>query len=286
VKIDLHLHTTYSDGILDPDDLLVLSREKGYDVISITDHDNIEGYLSVKDKAPDYNLTIIPGVEISSKFEETEVHILAYFFDDTHPSLLSLLDFINENRINRARAIVDKLSGLGVKLDIETLLSTTGKSGIVGRLHIARALVDNNYCSSIREAFDRYLHDRSPAFEPKVTLPAEKTIPMIQSAGGISVLAHPHKLDNISVVLGLIDLGINGLEVYCPKSSSYAVSLFEQLAREHELLTTGGSDFHGEQEEFYYYGKFSVPEEAYNEFYAFHEMISESSYQKNKKSQQ
>ncbi len=276
MKIDLHLHTTYSDGKLDPKDLLGLCREKGYKIISITDHDNIEGYLSVKDQASDYGLTIIPGVEISSKYEETEVHLLAYFFDETHPSLLSLLDFINENRINRARAIVNKLAGLGVKLDIETLLSTTGKSGIVGRLHIARALVENNYCSTIREAFDRYLHDRSPAFEPKVTLPAEKIIPMIQSAGGISILAHPHKLDNISVVLGLIDLGINGLEVYCSKSSSYAVSLFEQLAREHDLLTTGGSDFHGEQEELYYFGKFSVPEDAYNEFYDFQEMRSGS----------
>ncbi len=266
MKIDLHLHTNYSDGRLEPKELLNLCRKHNYDVISITDHDNIDGYLSVKDLAPAYGITLVPGVELSSSFEESEVHILAYFFDDQHPSLLSLLNFINKNRIDRARKIVTKLADLDVHLDINTLLAETGESGIIGRMHIARALIANKYCTSIKDAFDKYLHDRSPAFERKVTLPAEKTIKMIHDAGGISILAHPHKLDNISVVLGLIDLGIRGLEAYCPKSSNYAVSLFEQIADEHKLLVSGGSDFHGENEELYDFGKFSIPVEVWEEF--------------------
>ena len=273
MKIDLHLHTNYSDGRLDPDELLSLCQKKNYDIISITDHDNIEGYLSVKDLAPSYGLSIVPGVELSSIFEDCEVHILAYYYDDKHPALLSLFDFINENRIDRARKIVENLSEMGLEVDINSLLKVTERSGIIGRMHIARALVANNYCTSIKEAFDKYLHDRSPAYEQKVTLPAEKTIEMIHSAGGISVLAHPHKLDNISIVLGLIELGIKGLEVHCPKSSNYAISLFEQLAQEHNLLVTGGSDFHGENEELKDFGKFSIPIEVWEDFHHYYKGI-------------
>lgn len=269
MKIDLHLHTNYSDGRLDPRELLALCRERNYQTVSITDHDNIDAYLSVKDIADSYGLNLVPGLELSSSIDGTEVHILAYNYDDTHPSLLSLLDFINENRVDRARKIVQKLSALDVDIDIDTLLSETGKSGIIGRLHIARALISNNFCSTIKEAFDKYLHEKSPAFEQKVTLPAEKAIPMIHSAGGVSVLAHPHKLDNISVVLGIIKLGIQGLEAHCPKSSSYAVSLFEQLADEHNLLVTGGSDFHGEPEEVRDFGKFTLPSKHWESFNRF-----------------
>ncbi len=266
MKIDLHLHTNYSDGRLDPETLLSLCLDRGYKVISITDHDNIDGFLSVKDHPLTKKLTLIPGLELSSSYDGTEVHLLAYYYDDQHPSLLALLDSINESRIFRARRIVEKLAGLGINLDIDTLLSETGKSGIIGRLHIARALITNNHCLTVKEAFDKYLHEKSPAFEDKVTLPAEEAIPMIHDAGGISVLAHPHKLDNISVVLGVINLGIKGLEVYCPKSSNYAISLFEQIAGEHNLLLTGGSDFHGESDDVRDFGKFSVPEAIWEEF--------------------
>jgi len=266
VKIDLHLHTNYSDGRLDPGDLLSLCRKHNYNVISITDHDNIEAYLSVKDIAPKYGLTLIPGVELSSNYEDSEVHILAYYYDDEHPNLLSLFDYINENRIDRAKKIVLKLADLGLDIDIDSLLAETERSGIIGRMHIARALVAQKYCSSIKEAFDKYLHDKSPAYEQKVTLPAEKTIEMIHSAGGISVLAHPHKLDNISIIMGLIDMGIKGLEVHCPKSSNYAINLFTQIANENNLLITGGSDFHGEQEEIQDFGKFSIPVMIWEEF--------------------
>ena len=263
MKIDLHMHTDYSDGRLNPEELLELCRKHNYKIISIADHDNIDGYLSVKEQAPSYGIHLVPGLELSSDYEGAEVHILAYFFDDEHPALLSLLNFINENRINRARKIVKKLAELGLDLDIETLLAETGKSGIIGRMHIARALIAKKYCSTVKEAFDRYLHDRSPAFEKKVTLPADKSIEMIHAAGGISVLAHPHKLDNISVVQGLISLGIKGLEVYCPKSSSYAISLFKQLASDYNLLLTGGSDFHGELEEIQDFGKYTLPVEVW-----------------------
>jgi 3',5'-nucleoside bisphosphate phosphatase len=260
MKIDLHLHTNYSDGRLSPHELLQLCQENNYTTIAITDHDNIDGYLSVKDEADRYDLNLIPGLEISSEQNGVEVHILAYYFDDENQALLDLLGYINENRINRAKKILSNLAQIGLKLDIDELMESTGKSGIIGRMHIARAMVEKNYCSYIQEVFDKYLNDRSPIFEPKLTLEAKEIISMINATGGISVLAHPHKIANISTVMDTIENGIEGLEVYCAKSASYNVTMFEELAAENKLLKTGGSDFHGEPQEMNYFGSFSVPE--------------------------
>ena len=265
MKIDLHMHTNYSDGRLSPHELLKLCQDYGYGTISIADHDNIDGYLSVKEESDQFGLSLIPGLEISSEQNGVEVHILAYYFDDENRSLLDLLEFINENRIDRAKKILFNLSKVGIKIDLDELMAKTGKSGIIGRMHIARTIVEKNYCSYIQEVFDKYLNDRSPLFEPKLTSSAEEVISMINSTGGISSIAHPHKLNNISTVHELIELGIEGLEVYCAKSAQYNVTMFEDLATEKNLLMTGGSDFHGEPQEMQNFGWFSVPERCLDE---------------------
>jgi predicted metal-dependent phosphoesterase TrpH len=258
MKIDLHLHTDFSDGRLSPEELLQLCKERDYKVISISDHDTVDGYLSVKDKVDEYGIILVPGLEISSNYDGIEVHILAYFFDETDKPLLRLIESINRSRLVRAQKIINKLGTNKINLDLNKIMKTTGKSRIVGRLHIARAMLELGYCTSIRDIFNRYLGDNAVAYEPKETPHVSKVIPIIKAAGGISVLAHPHRLDNISTIEGVINAGVDGMEVYCPRSSCYAVQLFEQLAKNKDLLITGGSDFHGEPEELIDFGKHTL----------------------------
>ena len=258
MKIDLHLHTDYSDGRMTPEELLELCNERGYNIVSITDHDTIDGYLSVKDIASSYGITLIPGVEISANYNDIEVHIAAYFFDDSNEELHFMLRQINTNRIHRAKQIVDKLAAYNIYLDFNQILKSVGRSRIVGRLHIARAMIEEGYSLTIKSIFNRYLGDDARAYVPKQTPPVDKVIKLISKAGGISILAHPHRLDNIATVNGVIEAGVDGLEVYCPRSSAYAIGIFEQLAEQHNLLITGGSDFHGEPDEIIDFGSYSL----------------------------
>lgn len=245
-KIDLHLHTTFSDGLYTPKQVLQLTEKFGFDIISITDHDNIGGYLKVKDLAHKYDIQIIAGVEVSSFHKNREVHILGYLYDYRNEALRNMLDKIYQSRYSRAKKIVSKLAEKGIDLDFEKIKSYSGENNYLGRPHICRALIDEGYCKNKYEAFDKYLGDSCFAYVPKYTPPVKKVIRTIQGAGGISVLAHPYTLRDDKVVFDVIKFGIDGIEVFYARCNDDLIFHYNEMAQMNNLIRTGGSDFHGD----------------------------------------
>ena len=270
MKIDLHLHTTFSDGKLSPEELVRNAHENHYSFISITDHDTFAGYLEARDymKNKNFNLELIPGVEVSTIFENNEVHILAYYFDETNEDLIELLKQVYDSRYGRALEMVEKLKSYNIELDWTTILSYAGKNKYIGRPHIARAMITNGAVKTIREAFDRFLHNESPVYVPKLKVETEYAINTIKRAGGISVLAHPGRLSDDSIVYNCIDMGIDGLEVYYVSHITGQTRLYEQIALENNLVRTGGTDFHGNE---FYFVNYSAPEICINDLKTLHE---------------
>ena len=259
MKIDLHLHTTFSDGKLSPEELVRNAYENHYSFISITDHDTFAGYLEAKKYIKDKNITLelIPGVEISTIFDNHEIHILAYYFDEDNNDLIELLNDVYDSRYGRAIEMVERLSTFGIHLDWATILNYAGKNKYIGRPHIARALIANGSVKTIKEAFEKYLNNASPAYVPKLKVDTEHAINVIKKANGVSVLAHPGRLTDDSIVYDCIDMGIDGLEVYYVSHITGQTRLYEQIAIENNLIRTGGTDFHGNE---FYYINYSAPD--------------------------
>jgi len=244
MKVDLHLHTTASDGEYSPLDLLKNAEEKNFDVISITDHDTVDGYRSILPFLNQFKVRVIPGVEISINYEDKEFHLLGYGIDIDYPPLATILKANDENRAKRALAIVRKLNKRGMALRISDVEAQAGAQNLLGRPHIARALVAKGFLSSVKEAFDHYIGDNGPCYEPKQTVEPWKIIEAVKEAGGIPVLAHPFKIGNDKYISRFAKWGIQGLEVYYLKHSQDQIEHYIQLASSLSLICTGGSDFH------------------------------------------
>ncbi|MCD4830055.1 MAG: PHP domain-containing protein [Candidatus Cloacimonetes bacterium] len=267
-KHDLHIHTTFSDGLLEVEELLRLYAENGYGVVSVTDHDNIEGSRLAIELAPRYGLRVIPGVEVSTLHEGRDVHVLGYGCAQT-PEFLDMLGFIVQSRLARAQKMLDRLDSIwGFKLDMEHLLNLSGDKDVVGRPHIARALVEKGCCRDFQEAFSRYIGDECPGHVAKQSLPPADVIRIIRDAGGIAVLAHPTFLEHDFVILDLIEMGLGGLEVFYMRHSDTATRFYRKVAQSYGLLCTGGSDFHGSKDDFGDVGEFTVPQWAVDELLA------------------
>ena len=212
---DLHLHTNLSDGSLTPLEVVKLSKRKGLRCISVTDHDTLASYSATKPYADELGIEIIPGIEVSSVWQGRDVHILGYFCDPTNLAMNMELEESAKQRISRAKAILKKLSSLGVNLSFEKVM-TYCKGKVVGRPHIAMALVDEEYVSNFGEAFNKYLADGAPAFVEKRGLNPQQTIRLIENAGGIAVLAHPYKSNVDNLIPDLVEVGLKGIETYSP----------------------------------------------------------------------
>jgi 3',5'-nucleoside bisphosphate phosphatase len=259
-KIDLHLHTTDSDGLYTAKQLMQIVKKQGYHTISITDHDTIEGYLKSRELAEEYKIKLLPGVEISSHYKGHDVHILAYCFDVQHKELIDLLDFIHRGRTARAEKMLANLNKLGIHISMDDLIKLSGDQDLLGRPHMARAMVSKGYCRSIREAFDKYIGDQCPGYVPKPSLEVEAIIRIVKDAGGISSIAHPYKLFSNLYIEDFRNMGLNGLEVYYMDHTSQQVAFYESITRKFGLIRTGGSDFHGEDNRGTVFGSFTVPE--------------------------
>ena len=259
-KIDLHIHTTYSDGLLSPEQVLKLAKEKNYDVISITDHDTIDGYNIAKEIAEDYDIKLIPGVEISSNHRGLDVHILAYNFDTNNRKFSELLHTIYKGRLLRAKKIVKKLNKMGFDIEFNEVNDISGENNLIGRPHIARVLVNKGYCYNTHEVFNKYLGQDRPANIPKPVPSTKKVIKAIHDVNGIAVLAHPYTLKNDRVFHEIINMDIDGLEVFNTKCSDEMIEYYNNIALEKNLIRTGGSDFHGDGLDLDLFGEDSVPE--------------------------
>ncbi len=248
--VDLHLHTTASDGVLTPSGIVDYAKEKGLKAIAVTDHDTIDGNGEALDEGEKLGLEVIPGVEISAQFDLGSMHILGYFVDIGNRILNEKLSLLQETRAQRNPRMVQKLRELGVEITYDEVEHASG-GGQVGRPHFAQVLLQKGYVNTVQEAFDRYLGKGAPAYVDKFRFDPKEAIRLIREAQGIPVLAHPFTLHILSAIQlkallnELIELGLIGIEVYYPEHTEDQISLYESLAEKHRLLVTGGSDYHG-----------------------------------------
>ncbi|MGF1670708.1 MAG: PHP domain-containing protein [Balneolaceae bacterium] len=248
-KADLHTHTTYSDGACDPIHLVKLAAEKGLAILAITDHDTIEGYLKIRDSAEQSGLELISGVELTTRFEKYEIHILAYCFDSTNKHLLDILRNQRRARLKRMHRILDILSKKGLKVEIDEVISEA-RGNNVGRPHLASVLVKKNYVGSVQEAFIRYLSSTMLGDVETDYISIAECIKLVSDAGGITSLAHPGVIGNLDVVDKILALGIDGIECIHPSHNFEKQKMFSEIAESKNLLVTGGSDFHGTGREY------------------------------------
>lgn len=241
---DLHLHTNFSDSTYSPAQLVLESAKSGLSAIAIVDHDTVKGIPPALEESGRADIEVIPGVELSAELENKEVHILGYLIDYNKKGLLERLEVLNKNRLERIHRIADKLKGMGVNLEAEEVFSLAGHA-TVGRLHVARALMKRGFVGSIFEAFQKYIGDNCPAFELGFKFSPQEAIRLIKDARGIPVLAHPYILHNDDLILDFIKEGLMGIEVYYPEHSQSMVNFYLDLAKQNNLLVTGGSDCHG-----------------------------------------
>lgn len=242
---DLHMHSTLSDGSLGVEPLLRLAARKGLCCVSITDHDNLDSYIQGKKLADELGIELISGIEVSAVWQGRDIHILGYFCDSTNLAMNLELEEQARQRHARVKAIVKKLNGLGVDLSYEKVI-TYCKGRIIGRPHVAMAMVDEEYVSSFSEAFQKYLAEDGIAFVEKKGLSPQQAIRLIENAGGIAVMAHPYKTNADELIESLVEWGLKGIEVYCPTQKGNAGRKYRELARKYNLVGTGGSDFHTE----------------------------------------
>ncbi|MDB5050984.1 MAG: hypothetical protein JWO30_4055 [Fibrobacteres bacterium] len=243
--VDLHMHSTFSDGALQVKDLIDLCRVQGLSAIAITDHDNIDSYEEGKDYAQAQGIEYIPGVEISSSVGGSDIHILGYLFDPTHLKLNKTLVELRVRRVDRARQIVDRLEEKGVSLNYDKVVARA-HGGSVGRAHIAAQLMEEEFVATFQDAFTKYLGNDSDLMADLDTVklsPAE-AIGLIREAGGIPVMAHPSKTNRDDLLDMLVDCGLMGIETYCHGQTNASYQKYKTFAQKHNLVCTGGADFH------------------------------------------
>lgn len=241
---DLHIHTTFSDGLLRPEDVVNKAIELGLRAIAITDHDCIDGVSLAIEAAHSSSLEIVPGIELSAFIEDREAHLLGYYIDIENPSLIIFLDKLKQGRMNRALEMISLLKDKGMDLDQKIFASEKDK-GTIGRMNLARALFNNGFVGSVKEAFDRFIGNGKSCCVQNSKLSYIDGIDLILSSGGVPVLAHPGTIGDSSYIYKCISAGLKGLEVYHPRHKPHEVLEYEDIASKNGLIVTGGSDCHG-----------------------------------------
>jgi predicted metal-dependent phosphoesterase TrpH len=242
-KVDLHIHTTASDGVYTPFEVVQVAVAKGLSTIAITDHDTVAGIDEALEAARGTVLEVIPGIELSAVRGSRETHIVGYYLDHHDEALKKRLDALRQSRRERAWKMVDKLSGLGMPLSWQRVEEIAADSSAFGRPHIAQALRERGYVASINEAFEIYIGLRGPAYVSRYKLTAVEALEMIIAAMGLPVLAHPRGQEGI--LPELVERGLVGLEAHYPAYTSEETEALVRLAHKHDLICTGGSDLHG-----------------------------------------
>lgn len=256
-KVDLHIHTSNSDGFYSPKEIIEKAKNAKLDIISITDHDNLSGIQEASSLGADAGIEVIPGLEISSDIRDREVHILGYFIDLNSEELERYLSFFREERIKRAVRIVRKLNSLGLPLSFEEVL-IHAKHSAIGRPHIAQKMLEKGLVSNYFEAFNKYIGNGCPAYEKKVHISPQSAFKIISDAGGLSFIAHPANMPE-DILKELIDSGVDGIEVIHPSHGMQQEKFYRGIVNEYFLLESGGSDFHGgKRDDEKNFGKYTV----------------------------
>ncbi len=264
LNIDLHIHTTASDGTLSPSQIVQEAAEAGLKVIAIADHDTTDGLAEALEAQKQFDITVVPGVEISADDPMGEVHILGYWMNYEDPLFQDFLLKPRAARPDRIIEMCNKLTDIGLSVQPEEVFEKAGGRDSVGRPHLARILLEKGYIKNMDEAFDRYLTEGCPAYVKRFKNTVDETLAKIHKAGGISVIAHPGLIKNPDILPSLIEKGAMGMEVLCHDHDQEASKKYAAMAERHGLLKTGGSDYHGEMlEKSFRLGDLKVPYELY-----------------------
>ncbi|NLL18903.1 MAG: PHP domain-containing protein [Clostridia bacterium] len=242
--VDLHTHTTASDGTLRPRELVRLAKKQRLKGLAITDHDTVDGIPEGLASGREYKIEVLPGLELSTSFGGHEVHILGYLINWETDSLKAALAEMTQQRLARAKKMLSRLSELGFSLDFSEIQRIAGE-GVIGRPHLATAMVQQGYVSDVREAFASFLGKGAPAYVAREKLSLKEAIQLLKEAKGIPVLAHPGLIGDPSIIESIIEMGLMGIEVFYPEHSIAQRHYFLDLCQLHGLIATGGSDFHG-----------------------------------------
>ena len=245
-RVDLHIHSNASDGKLSPEAIVNMAAELNLKYIALTDHDSVAGIPTALAAARAFPaLTFIPGVEISTDIPEGEVHILGYFIDFASPELGQSLERFRDSRQGRAQGMIAKLAKLGIDIDWARVQELAG-DGVIGRPHIARAMLEKGYIARFEEAFEKYIGHGGPAYVERYKMTPAEAVELVRRARGLPVLAHPFTVSEPEkLVKNLITTGLVGLEAYYKDASREDVKTMLLLAEQYGLIATGGSDFHG-----------------------------------------
>ncbi len=245
--IDLHMHTTFSDGSISPEELVAMAIENGLTAIAITDHDNTYSYLPAMEAAKDTNLEIIPGIEINTWYQDHEVHVLGYYIDPDNEYLQSVCQEHNCARHDQLSHLVDLMQKQGkIKITLEDIQAFSRPNGTIGRPHVAKAIVEKGAAANISEAFRKYLVPTAPTYHRRKTVTPHEAVEAIYESGGIPVIAHPGDMEIIEELAeDLMNYGLRGIEAYHRSHSSVEIEFHCSLAERLGLIVTGGTDFHG-----------------------------------------
>ncbi len=245
-RADFHCHSTASDGVLSPTDLVRLAYKQGVRIMALTDHDSTEGVAEARRAAESYpDFTLIPGVEMGTDIPGGEVHVLGLFLEPDNPELQDSLRRLREGRRGRGMGIVKRLQELGMDVTWEQVQRFAG-GGAVGRPHVAQALLEKGHVSSVKEAFDKYIGRNGPAYVEREKMAPAEAVAAIIGLGGVPCLAHPADLENSDEILTeLKAAGLAAMEVFYKDYAAATVERLEAAARRFDLIPLGGSDYHG-----------------------------------------
>ena len=245
-QVDLHVHSTVSDGKYSPKAIIEKAASLGLTVISLTDHDSVDGIIPAGEAAEAFpHLRLIPGVEISTDTSDGEVHILGYFIDYSSSTLQAALERFRNSRVGRAKGMIARLADLGINIDWERVQELAGE-GSIGRPHIARAMQERGHISSFEEAFDKYIGYGKPAYVERDKMTPSEAVELVLKSEGLPVLAHPFTTGNAEKTAGeLKQAGLAGIEAYYKDNTPEQTAMMLEMAERYGLLATGGSDFHG-----------------------------------------
>lgn len=241
---DLHIHTDFSDSTFTPEEVAACANERGLGAIAICDHDSVDGIAPCDRAAKPLGIEVVPGIELTVEKEDAEIHILGYFIRPETVWFCERLAEIRRSRVERTRKMIGKLNELGIDVKAEDVFALAGR-GTVGRLHLARAMLNTGKVNGFREAFNKYIGFAKPCYVPNEHFSPREAIEAISKAGGVPVLAHPGIMDKDEYIPELIGYGLKGIEVYHTDHKGATVRHYEEVAEEYGLLLTGGSDCHG-----------------------------------------
>lgn len=255
---DLHVHTNLSDGTFTPEQAVREARQRDLSCIAITDHDTVYALGPALKESSNFNVEVIPGVELTTEIDDYEIHILGYFIDWQAEWFKKRLEQLCNMRRERALEMIKRLKEFGIELNPDELIQEAGP-GSIGRLHIARLLQKKGYVLAIQDAFNRYIGENRPCYVRRLRLTPAEAINMVIDLKGLAVLAHPYTIGNDEFIPKLARSGLRGIEVYYPEHTRAATEHYQNLAQKYGLLVTGGSDCHGLGKDKVLMGEVKIP---------------------------